>query len=76
MPEVKYNGKGQQERINDRLRNSGGHYPGYEHLMANVVHETHPTRTITNIHHGASEKQHGPVHPGEGDLYGRKRGSV
>jgi hypothetical protein len=27
MPEVKYHGKGPQERISDRLKNSGGHYP-------------------------------------------------
>jgi hypothetical protein len=70
MPEVKYNGKGPQERINDRLRSSGGQYQGYEHLMANVHTETNPTRTHTHIHHGASQRQHGPGVAGL-DLNGR-----
>jgi hypothetical protein len=75
MPEVKYHGKGPQERLSDRLKNSGGNYEGYQHLMAHVVHEGYPTRTITNIHHGGTAKQHGEEVAGV-DLYGRKRGGV
>jgi hypothetical protein len=77
---VKYHGKGPAERIADRLRNSGGNYEGYEHLMANHHVKTHPTRTHNNISHGASQRQHGEVHRGEGtilgSMHGRKREGV
>jgi hypothetical protein len=72
MPEIKYHGKGPQERISDRLRNSGGNYAGYEHLMADVHHETHPTRTHHNIHQGGTARQHGEVMHGT-DITGRRR---
>jgi hypothetical protein len=70
MPEVKYNGKGPAERIQDRLRNSGGDYAGYKHIMADVRTETNPTRAHHNIHHGGAERQHGEVNRGEGTILG------
>jgi hypothetical protein len=53
MPDVRYNKEGgsPEHRINKRLQNSGGE--GADH----VVHQgTGPTRTISNIHHGAGHQ--------------------
>jgi hypothetical protein len=74
MATVKYNGKGPQERINDRLRNSGGDYAGYEHVMANVHHETYPNRVHHNIHHSSSQHKHGSDAKSEMVLRGSKKG--
>jgi hypothetical protein len=76
MTEVKYDkshhaGSTPEARIANRLRNSGD--------TANVDHViqkgTGPTRTFTNIDH-SRQHTHGPVHPGEGDIRGNKRGVV
>jgi hypothetical protein len=73
MPTVKYNtshhsGATPEARISNRLRNSGGEEADH------IVHKgSGPTRTVTNIHHGANVRQHGPDVGGV-DLYGRNRG--
>jgi hypothetical protein len=72
--EVKYNtshhaGGTPEARITSRLRNSGG--PEADHI---VQKGSGPTRTFTNIHHPGSARQHGADNPGEGDIYGNKRG--
>jgi hypothetical protein len=54
MPEIKLNGPTMEQRIANRLRNSGdGTNPNVR-----AVHGTGPTRTHTNIHHAA--KQNAP----------------
>jgi hypothetical protein len=72
--EVKYNtshhaGATPEARITSRLRNSGG--PEADHI---VQKGSGPTRTFTNIHHPGSARQHGADNPGEGDVFGNKRG--
>jgi len=72
--EVKYDtthhcGATPEARINYRLRNSGGEEA--DHI---VQKGSGPTRTFTNIHHPGSARQHGADNPGEGDIYGNKRG--
>jgi hypothetical protein len=74
--EVKYNtshhaGATPEARIASRLRNSGGEEA--DHI---VQKGSGPTRTITNIHHPGSARQHGSGNPGEGDISGNKRGVV
>jgi hypothetical protein len=44
--EVKHSGKSMEQRVSDRLKNSGD--PRADH---HAVHGTGPTRTHTNIHH-------------------------
>ena len=75
--EVKYNanhhaGANAEARIRNCLRNSG------DTANADSVTKTgdSPNRTITNVHLSGSAKQHGPDHPGEGSITGRKRGAV
>jgi hypothetical protein len=58
-----------EERISKRLRNSGGEEA--DHV---VQKGSGPTRTFTNIHNPGSARQHGADHPGEGDIFGNKRG--
>jgi len=70
MVEVKHSGKSMEQRVADRLKNSGD-TANADH---SVVHGTGPTRAHTNIHLSGSAKQHGADHPGEGDIYGNKRG--
>jgi hypothetical protein len=72
MVELKHSGKSMEQRVADRLKNSGD-TANADH---SVVHGTGPTRTHTNIHHGGTAKQHGPDHKGEGDITGRPRGVV
>ena len=60
-----------EERINKRLRNSGG-----EEADQTVQKGSGPTRTFTNIHHPGSARQHGADNEGEGAIDGSKRGSV
>jgi hypothetical protein len=50
MPDVRYKGPSPQQRINDRLKNSGGDLP----TDAHVVKGSGPTRTHTNIHHAGT----------------------
>jgi hypothetical protein len=58
MPDVKYtSGKGTEaERVNARLRNSGAGAGNPGHTV--VKNGEGPTRSFTNIHHGAG---HTPV---------------
>jgi hypothetical protein len=58
-----------EARIANRLRNSGG-----EEVDHHAVHGTGPTRTHTNVHATGNVLQRGKDHPGEGDIYGNKRG--
>jgi hypothetical protein len=64
MPEIKYMGKSPQERINDRLKNSGGDLPA----DIRTKHGEGPTRTFTNIHHSAAN--HGLARRKGGDANG------
>jgi hypothetical protein len=64
------------QRVQDRLKTSGGDYGKHRAYMADLGETTtYPTRTVHHFHH-SGQKQHGDVHPGEGDLYGHKRGGV
>jgi hypothetical protein len=72
MVELRIPGKSMEQRIADRLKNSGD--------TANADHVVQkgegPTRTFTNIHHGGTAHKHGSGNPGEGDIHGNKRGVV
>ena len=59
------------ERVTKRLRNSGD----TDHADTVVQKGSGPTRTNTNIHN-LRNQQYGQGYPGEGDVYGRKRGVV
>jgi hypothetical protein len=72
--EVKYNtshhaGATPDARIANRLKNSGD----AAHADHHAVHGTGPERTHTNIHNTRNQS-YGEDHPGEGDIFGRKRG--
>jgi hypothetical protein len=56
------------ERIEKRLRNSGGEEA--DHI---VQKGSGPTRTFTNIHHPGSARRHRAGNPGEGSITGGKR---
>jgi hypothetical protein len=71
MTEVKLTGKSMEQRIADRLKNSGD----TQHADHSVVHGTGPTRTHTNIHY-SRDTYYGKGNPGEGSISGRKRGVV
>jgi hypothetical protein len=71
--EIKLTGKSDAERISDRLKPSAGKP---DTATTQVTTGTGPTRVVHTIHHGSSQKQHGPVHPGEGDITGHARGSL
>ena len=60
-----------QERINKRLRNSGG-----EEADTVVKNGDGPTRVFHNIHSPGSARQHGADNKAEGDIRGNKRGVV
>jgi hypothetical protein len=60
-----------EQRIADRLRNSGG-----EDADHHVVHGTGPTRTHTNIHLRGNVHQRGPDNKGEGSIDNKPRGSA
>jgi hypothetical protein len=70
MAEVKLTGKSMEQRVADRLKNSGD----TANADVSVVHGTGPTRTHTNIHHSGTAKRHGAGNPGEGDIHGHPRG--
>jgi hypothetical protein len=70
MVEVKHSGKSMEQRIADRLKPSCGDADTV------VTHGTGPTRTATAIHHGGTARHHGAVNAGEGDIHGKKRGTV
>jgi hypothetical protein len=67
--EIKLSGKSHEQRIADRLKGSN------DTSTANtiVTHGKGQTRVVHSIHHSRSAKQHGPTHPGEGDITGGKR---
>jgi hypothetical protein len=69
MTEVKLTGKSMEQRIADRLKNSGD----TEHAHHSVVHGTGPTRTHTNIHY-SRQHSYGPDAKGVG-IDGKTRGS-
>jgi len=71
MVETKLTGKSMEQRVADRLKNSGD----TKNADHSVVHGTGPTATKTNIHNTRNQ-QYGDGHPGEGDIYGNKRGVV
>ena len=60
-----------EERINKRLRNSGGEEA--DHV---VQKGSGPTRTFTNIHNPGSARRHGSPNEGEGAIGGGPRGTV
>jgi hypothetical protein len=68
MGEVKHGGKSMEQRIADRLKNSGD-AANADH---SVVHGTGPTRTHTNIHFSRVHS-YGPDRKGVG-IDGRERG--
>jgi hypothetical protein len=60
--EVKHSGKSMEQRIADRLKNSGD--PRADH---HAVHGTGPTRTHTNIHHSGHVYDKGTaIQPNDG----------
>jgi hypothetical protein len=60
-----------QERINKRLRNSGG-----EEADTIVKTGTGAQRVFHNIHNPGSARQHGADNKGEGDINNKPRGVV
>lgn len=56
------------ERINKRLRNSGG-----EEADTTVKTGDGPQRVFHNLHNSGSAKRHGEPNAGEGSIDGRKR---
>ena len=69
MVEIKHSGKSMDQRVADRLKNSGD----TAHADHSVVHGTGPTRTHTQIHH-SRVTSYGEDHPGEPGIDGRMRG--
>jgi hypothetical protein len=67
--EIKHSGKSMDQRVADRLKNSGD----VAHADHHAVHGTGPERAHTNIHNTRNQS-YGEDHPGEGDIFGRKRG--
>jgi len=59
------------ERIRNRLKTSAEPQRG---SGAQVTVGSGPNRTITTIHNSANARTHGNDNPGEGDIYGNKRG--
>jgi hypothetical protein len=59
------------ERINKRLRNSGG-----EEADTVVKNGDGPQRVFHNIHNPGSARRHGSVNPGERSITGQKRDVV
>jgi hypothetical protein len=71
MVEVKHSGKSMEQRVADRLKNSGD----TAHADHHAVHGTGPTRTHTQIHNSRVQ-QYGEGNPGEGSITGQKRDVV
>jgi hypothetical protein len=69
MVEIKHSGKSMDQRVADRLRNSGD----VAHADHHAAHGTGPERAHTNIHNTPNQSW-GEDHPGEGDIFGHKRG--
>jgi hypothetical protein len=69
MVEIKHSGKSMEQRIADRLKNSGD----TAHADGSVVHGTGPTRTHTNVHYSRVHTQ-GETNKGEPGIDNRMRG--
>jgi hypothetical protein len=69
MVDVIQSSKSDAQRIADRLKGSN------DTSTADTIahHGTGPTRTITTVHRGSQQSQHGPSHSGEGNIVGGKR---
>jgi hypothetical protein len=61
--------KPESQRIADRLKGSN------DTSTANTIskHGDGPTRTVTSVHHGGHQHQHGSVNSGEANIIGGKR---
>jgi hypothetical protein len=75
MSHVKYDtnhhaGATPEARIANRLRNSGVAEEA-DHV---VQKGSGPTRAFTNVHEKGNVMQRGADHPGEGNIFGEKRG--
>jgi hypothetical protein len=70
MPEIKQS-RSADEIIARRMRNSGG-----EEADKTIKTGDGVRRVFHNIHLSGTAKQHGPDNKGEGDIYGRPRGSA
>lgn len=68
MTETKLTGPSMEQRIANRLKNSGS-----PEADVHAVHGTGPTRTHTNIHSTGHVQQRGPDAKGV-DIYDRPRG--
>jgi hypothetical protein len=62
--------KSDAQKIADRLKPSAG---APDTASTQVTTVTGPTRVVHTIHHGSSQKQHGPSHSGEGNIVGGRR---
>jgi hypothetical protein len=69
MVELRLKGKSMEQRIADRLKNSGD----AAHADHHAVHGTGPERAHTNIHNTRNQS-YGEDHPGEPGIDGRMRG--
>ena len=70
MPDIKLTGKPMQQRIADRLKNSGGDFPADVH----VVKGSGPLRTHTNIHNSGTAHSSSTRTPNANDTSARDRG--
>ena len=70
MTDVIQSGKSDAQRIADRLKPLSG---SPDTASTQVTTGTGPTRVVHTVHHGSSQKQHGPTHSGEADITGHKR---
>jgi hypothetical protein len=68
MVEIKHSGKSMDQRVADRLRNSGD----AAHADHHNVHGTGPTRAHTNIHH-SRVTSYGEDNKGEPGIDGKMR---
>jgi hypothetical protein len=59
-------GKPMAERIHDKLKSSSpaSSQRPQDHIHADAGATTNPTRCVTTIYYGASEKRHGPTKAG------------
>ena len=68
MVELRLKGKSMDQRVADRLKNSGD----TAHADHSVVHGTGPTRTHTQIHH-SRVTSYGEDNKGEPEIDGKMR---
>jgi len=68
MVDVIQSGKSDAQRIADRSKPSAG---APDTASTQVTTGTGPTRTVTTVHHGSSQKQHGEVRQGVGNILGQ-----